>query len=27
MNVCTVKPVYKGHSRKHENMAYMSSCP
>jgi len=23
----TVKPVYKDHSRKHENVAFMSSCP
>ena len=23
----TVKPVYKGHSRKPENVAFMSSCP
>ena len=24
---CTVKPVYKGHSREPENVAFMSSCP
>ena len=23
----TVKPVYKGHSREPENVAFMSSCP
>ena len=23
----TVKPVYKGQSREHENAAFMSSCP
>ena len=23
----TVKPVYKDHSRKSENVAFMSSCP
>ena len=23
----TVKLVYKGHSREHENVAFMSSCP
>ena len=26
-NTCTVKPVYKGHSRESENMSFMSSCP
>jgi hypothetical protein len=24
---CAVKPVYKGHSREPENVAFMSSCP
>ena len=24
---CTVKPIYKGHSREPENVAFMSSCP
>jgi hypothetical protein len=24
--VCTVKPVYKGHSGEPENMTFMSSC-
>ena len=23
----TVKPVYKGHSKEHENVVFMSSCP
>ena len=26
-NLLTVKPVYKGHSREPENVAFMSSCP
>ena len=25
--ICTVKPVYKGHSREPDNVAFMSSCP
>jgi hypothetical protein len=25
--ICTVKPVYKGHSREPGNVAFMSSCP
>ena len=24
---CTVKPVYKGHSREPKNVAFMRSCP
>jgi hypothetical protein len=24
---CTVKPVYKGHSREPENVSFMNSCP
>ena len=25
--IYTVKPVYKGHSSEHDNVAFMSSCP
>jgi len=24
---CTVKPVYQGHTREPDNVAFMSSCP
>ena len=26
-NIYTVKPVYKGHSREPENVAFLNSCP
>ena len=26
-NTCIVKPVYKGHSKKPENVEFVSSCP